>query len=90
MLKQWTRELAAALGHLEVKTYPTETYFFLADFAPYTGKEIADVLAAQHILVKPLDEPHLGAGFIRMTTAVPEANAKVLRVLRRFFTAHPR
>jgi histidinol-phosphate aminotransferase len=47
MLKQWTRELAAALVHLGVKTYPTETYFFLADFSPYTGKQIADALAAQ-------------------------------------------
>ena len=90
MLKQWARELAKALNELGVKTYPTETYFFLADFAPYTGKEITEVLATQQILVKPLDAPHLGAGFIRMTTAVPEDNAKVLRVLRHFFKAYPR
>jgi histidinol-phosphate aminotransferase len=90
MLKQWARELAKALNELGVKTYPTETYFFLADFAPYTGKEITEVLATQQILVKPLDAPHLGVGFIRMTTAVPEDNAKVLRVLRHFFKAYPR
>ena len=90
MLKHWTRELASELAQLGIKTYPTETYFFLADFAPYTGKEIADALAAERILVKPLDVPRLGAGFIRMTTAVPEDNAKVLRVLRDFFAAHPR
>jgi histidinol-phosphate aminotransferase len=90
MLKQWTRELATSLEQLGVKTYPTENYFFLADFTPYTGKEIADALAAQRILVKPLHEPRLGAGFIRMTTAVPDDNAKVLEVLRQFFKEHPR
>jgi histidinol-phosphate aminotransferase len=90
MLKQWTRELAAALVHLGVKTYPTETYFFLADFSPYTGKQIADALAAQQILVKPLEAPHLGEGFIRMTTAVPDDNVKVLAALRQFFKEHPR
>jgi histidinol-phosphate aminotransferase len=90
LLKQWTRELATALKGLGVTIYPTDTYFFLADFTPYTGKAIADALAAQHILVKPLDVPRLGPGFMRMTTAVPEDNATVLQVLRDFFTAHPR
>jgi histidinol-phosphate/aromatic aminotransferase/cobyric acid decarboxylase-like protein len=66
------------------------TYFSQADFSPYTGKAIAEALAAQHILVKPLDVPRLEPGFMRMTTAVPEDNAKVLRALRDFFTAHPR
>jgi histidinol-phosphate aminotransferase len=89
-LKHWTRELASALTQLGIKTYPTDTYFFLADFAPYTGKEVADALAAASILVKPLEVPRLGAGFMRMTTAVPEDNAKVLRVLKDFFTARSR
>jgi len=89
-LKHWTQTLANELENRGVTTYPTETYFFLADFTPYTGKAIADALAAARILVKPLDVPRLGAGFIRMTTAVPEDNAKVLQVLRDFFTAHPR
>ena len=56
----------------------------------WSAKAIADALAAQHILVKPLDVPRLGPGFIRVTTAVPEDNATVLRVLRDFFMAHPR
>jgi histidinol-phosphate aminotransferase len=89
-LKQWPRKLATALEGLGVTTYPTDTYFFLADFTPDTAKAIAEALAAQHILVKPLDVPRLEPGFMRMTTAVPEDNAKVLRALRDFFTAHPR
>jgi histidinol-phosphate aminotransferase len=82
--------LATGPEALGVTTYPTETYFFLADFAPYTGQAIADALAAQHILVKPLAVPRLGPGFIRMTTAIPEDNAKVLHVLSDFFRASPR
>jgi histidinol-phosphate/aromatic aminotransferase/cobyric acid decarboxylase-like protein len=84
MLKQWTRQLTAELVQLGVKTYPSETYFFLADFAPYTGKAIAEALAARQILVRPLDDARLGAGFIRLTTACPEDNAKVLRVISHF------
>jgi histidinol-phosphate aminotransferase len=90
LLKDWTRTLARELEQLGVTTYPTETYFFLADFTPYSGKTIADALAAASILVKPLEVPRLGAGFIRITTAVPEDNAKVLRVLRHFFKEHSR
>jgi hypothetical protein len=84
MLKQWTRQLTAELVQLGVKMYPSETYFFLADFAPYTGKAIAEALAARQILVRPLDDARLGAGFIRLTTACPEDNAKVLRVISHF------
>jgi histidinol-phosphate aminotransferase len=90
LLKQWTQALATALVHLGVKTYPTETYFFLADISPYTGKQIADTLAAHQILVKPLDVPHLGEGFIRITTAVPDDNVKVLAALRQLFKEYPR
>jgi histidinol-phosphate aminotransferase len=80
-LRRWTRELAAGLGRLGVKTYPTETYFFLADFWPHKGVEIAEHLAARRILVKPLNDARLGAGFVRMTTATPEENRRVLAAL---------
>ncbi|MEJ2382626.1 MAG: aminotransferase class I/II-fold pyridoxal phosphate-dependent enzyme, partial [Gammaproteobacteria bacterium] len=45
-LRAWTEELAAELRTLDVRTYPTETYFFLADFAPRNAAEIADRPAA--------------------------------------------
>jgi len=34
-LHAWTEQLAGDLRALGVRTYPTETYFFLADFAPH-------------------------------------------------------
>jgi histidinol-phosphate aminotransferase len=81
MLRQWTAELAAALERLGVRTFPTETYFFLADFAPHDASVIADRLSERGILVKPLNDARLGPGFMRVTTALPEENARFLSAL---------
>jgi histidinol-phosphate aminotransferase len=77
-LRQWTEELRARLEDLGVRTFPTETYFFLADFAPHDAGVLAAQLKEKGILVKPLNEPRLGAGFMRVTTALPEENEKFL------------
>ncbi|MGD8419672.1 MAG: aminotransferase class I/II-fold pyridoxal phosphate-dependent enzyme, partial [Gammaproteobacteria bacterium] len=81
-LRNWTEDLAADLRALGVRTYPTETYFFLADFAPHDAAEIADSLKQQGIFIKPLGDPRLGSGFMRVTTALPEDNARVVEALR--------
>jgi histidinol-phosphate aminotransferase len=75
-LRTWTEELAARLRALGVRTFPTETYFFLADFAPHGAAWLAEVLRSKGILVKPLNDPALGDGFMRVTTALPEDNAR--------------
>jgi histidinol-phosphate aminotransferase len=80
-LKSWTRELAVALASLGVRTYPTETYFFLADFAPVDAAVLADALTARGILAKPLGDPRLGAGLMRVTTATPDENEIVLHAI---------
>jgi histidinol-phosphate aminotransferase len=80
MLQGWTRGLAAALVRLGVKVFPTETYFFLADFSPRSAEDIARRLEERNILVKPLNDPVLGRGYMRVTTALPDDN-------RRFITA---
>jgi histidinol-phosphate aminotransferase len=46
MLKAWTQELAQELQALGVRTFPTETYFFLADFAPHDASHLARQLEA--------------------------------------------
>jgi histidinol-phosphate aminotransferase len=74
-LRAWTEDLAVQLRRLGVRTYPTRTYFFLADFHPYDATMIAERLKARGILVKPLEDPNLGRGFMRITTALPEENA---------------
>lgn len=81
-LKAWTLELAKRLGELGVRTFPTETYFFLADFAPHDARAVARRLEEQKILVKPLNDDRLGAGFMRITTSLPEDNERFVSALR--------
>jgi histidinol-phosphate aminotransferase len=81
-LRAWTEELAAELRTHGVRTFPTETYFFLADFAPHDAGEVAEKLRQRGIYIKPLKDPVLGAGFMRVTTALPEDNARVIAALR--------
>jgi histidinol-phosphate aminotransferase len=81
-LRTWTGELATQLRTLGVRTYPTETYFFLADFAPHDAAQLAEALAAKGILVKPLGDRILGRGFMRVTTSRPEDNVRFVTILR--------
>lgn len=81
-LKSWADALRKELEGLGVRTYPSETYFFLADFAPHDAGELAEKLKAYGILIKPLNDAALGKGFMRVTTALPEDNARFLSVLK--------
>jgi histidinol-phosphate aminotransferase len=81
-LRQWTAQLAEDLRTLGVRTFPSETYFFLADFAPHDAATLAARLRARKILVKALADARLGPGYMRMTTARPEDNARVLEAIR--------
>lgn len=84
LLRQWTEELAAGLRALGVRTFPTEAYFFLADFAPHDAGQLANRLEERGILVKPLTNSRLGPGFMRVTTALPEDNARFLSAIGEF------
>jgi histidinol-phosphate aminotransferase len=81
-LRAWTVQLAKDLRALGVQTYPSETYFFLADFAPHDATQLAERLRERQILVKPLGDRRLGPGFMRVTTAVPEDNRRFVQALR--------
>jgi len=81
-LRLWTEVLAGQLRGLGAHTYPTETYFFLADFAPHDAAALAEQLKAQGILVKPLNDRRLGSGYLRVTTALPEDNARFVAALK--------
>jgi histidinol-phosphate aminotransferase len=56
-LQVWTKELATQLRALGVRTYPTETYFFLADVFPHNASTLAERLKENDILIKPLNDP---------------------------------
>ena len=81
-LRAWTNQLAADLQALGVRTFPTETYFFLADFSPHNTNDLAVQLRERQILIKPLNDARLGPGYMRVTTALPEDNARVVAVLK--------
>ncbi len=81
-LRAWTEDLAATLRTLGVRTFPTRTYFFLADFAPHDAAHLADQLKQRGILVKALNEPELGSGYMWVTTALPQDNARFVETLR--------
>jgi histidinol-phosphate aminotransferase len=81
-LRAWASELAAQLRAMGIRTFPTETYFFLADFAPHDAAALASALEARDILVKPLADRSLGPGYMRITTSLPEDNARFVAALR--------
>jgi histidinol-phosphate aminotransferase len=85
-LRAWTEELAAQLRRLNVRTFPTETYFFFADFAPHDATQLADRLKGCGILIKPLDDASLGNTYMRITTALPADNARFVAVLKDLLT----
>jgi histidinol-phosphate aminotransferase len=69
-----------------VKTFPSETYFFLADVTPHDANVIATRLREHDILIKPLNDPALGPGYMRVTTALPEDNRRFLEAMREVLT----
>ncbi len=81
-LHGWARELAHELERLGAKTFPSETYFFLADVAPHDATVVAARLRQRKILIKPLNNPQLGSGYMRVTTALPEDNKQFLDAMR--------
>jgi len=77
--KRDTEIQAIVLG---VRTFPTQTYFFLADFAPYNAADLAARLEERGIFIKPLNDPILGSGFMRVATALPDDNERVVAALK--------
>lgn len=82
LLRGWATDLARDLSSLGVRVFPTETYFFLADFAPHDAGKIAAQLAARQFMVRPLGDARLGRGFMRITTSRPQDNARFVDALR--------
>ncbi len=70
------------LEKLGVKPFPSETYFFLADVAPHDAGVVTTGLHERDILIKPLNDPILGPGYMRVTTALPEDNRRFLEAMR--------
>jgi histidinol-phosphate aminotransferase len=78
LLRTWRRGFADDLGDLGVRTFPTETYFFLADVSPLTAEHLATCVSDRGILVRPLGDPSRGSGYLRVATGRPEENQQFL------------
>ncbi|WP_049986141.1 hypothetical protein [Halobellus rufus] len=63
-LHSWTAELAESLRSCGVETYPTETYFFLADVSPHDAGEVARSPRDRDVYVEPMDDERLGDGYL--------------------------
>ena len=86
MLRGWAGELAVELEKLGAKTFPSETYFFLADVGPHDAAVVAARLRERKILIKALNDPALGPGYMRVTTALPDDNRRFLQAMREVST----
>jgi histidinol-phosphate aminotransferase len=81
-LRSWAQDLASELESLGVRTFPSESYFFLADFSPHDASHLASLLRERDILIKPLNDERLGPGYMRVTTALPVDNEHFVTALR--------
>ncbi len=80
-LKKWTGKLAKSLETLGIKTYPTETYFFLAK-VPFSSKIFVEELMKRNIMIKAAKQKGLKGNFVKFTTSTPKNNKIVIRVVK--------
>jgi histidinol-phosphate aminotransferase len=88
LLKGWAWAFSEQLGRLGIRTFPTETYYFLGKIPDMSGQAFADALRQKKVLVKALDQPGLGEDFIRFTTSTPEQNAAALMAVQEVLAEH--
>jgi histidinol-phosphate aminotransferase len=85
-LKELTKAFAASLQNLGIKTFPTETYFFLGKIPLMSADEFANALSEKDIHIRPLHQEGLGNNFLRFATSTAENNAMVLDAIKEIFT----
>ncbi|MBE9504017.1 MAG: histidinol-phosphate aminotransferase family protein, partial [Proteobacteria bacterium] len=75
-------DFAGSLHGLGIKTYPTETYFFLGKIPNMSADEFAEALSKKNIHIRPLHHERLGNNFLRFATSTEENNRIVLDAVR--------
>ena len=85
-LKELAREFAASLQNLGIKTFPTETYFFLGKVPHMSADEFANALSEKDIHIRPLHQEGLGNNFLRFATSAAENNVMVLDAIKDILT----
>jgi len=85
-LKELTTDFAASLQDLGIKTFPTETYFFLGKIPHMSADEFTKALSEKDIHIRPLHQEGLGNNFLRFATSTAENNVRVLDAIKEVFT----
>jgi histidinol-phosphate aminotransferase len=80
-LKGLARDFAESLQGLGIKTYSTNTYFFLGK-VPIGADEFTSELNERNIHIRPLHHERLENRFLRFATSTPENNRIVLDTIR--------
>jgi len=81
-----TKAFAASLQNLGIKTFPTETYFFLGKIPRMSADEFANALSEKDIHIRSLHQEGLGNNFLRFATSTAENNLMVLDAIKEILT----
>jgi histidinol-phosphate aminotransferase len=81
-LRALAKDFAQSLHDLGIRTYPTETYFFVGRIPHMKADEFAKALSEKNIHIRPLHHERLGDNFLRFATSTPENNQLVLNAIR--------
>ncbi|MEJ2683367.1 MAG: histidinol-phosphate transaminase [Candidatus Sulfobium sp.] len=87
-LRALAREFAESLQYLGIKTYPTETYFFLGKVPHMSADRFAKALSEKNIYIRPLHQERLGNNFLRFATSTPDNNRIVLDAIIEILRSH--
>ena len=80
-LKKWTEKLAKSLETLGIKTYPSETYFFLAK-VPTNSRIFVEELMKRNIMIRVAKQEGLKDNYVKFTTSTPKNNKIVFQAVK--------
>lgn len=87
ILRQMARDLAQQLEKLDIKVYPSETFFFLIKI-PYrdiNADQFSERLARKNIHVRPLHLEGLENRYVRFATSTAHNNSTVIKSIKEIF-----
>jgi histidinol-phosphate aminotransferase len=82
VLRNMAKDFARALNDLGIKTYPSETYFFLGRVPHMSADQFAEALGKRNIHIRPLHQAGLENKFLRFATSTSEQDKTVVETLK--------
>jgi histidinol-phosphate aminotransferase len=82
LLKKQSNNFAESLQHLGIKTYPTETYFFLGKVSHMSADAFSEALGKKGIYIRPLHQEGLENRFVRFATSNPDNDRIVIDAIK--------